>query len=163
MKCLLFGADGQLGLEQQRRNSEIEIETRGLYAADFTDPDACVAFVKATDAGMVINAMACTAVDMVDLALQINGATLTALADACLTAAKGFVADTDKAGTYHAPGVSWTGFAREIFAQTGLTPEVVDIPSSDYLTPAQLASGPVQSGRVGDLTRNQRDFCNDRS
>ena len=247
MKALLFGTDGQLGLEILRRAGEIEIEARGLDEADFTDPEACVAWVETTDADVVINASAYTAVDKAeeqeDLALQINGTTpgllaeaatkrglpfvhvstdyvfdgagetpflpdhptgplgaygrtklagetavqaaggvhailrtswvvsshghnfvktmlrlgaerdrltivadqiggptpAAALADACLAAAKGLLAEAGKTGTYHVsggPDVSWADFAREIFAQAGLSPEVVDIPSSDYPTPA---------------------------
>ena len=48
--------------------------------------------------------------------------------------------DPGKSGTYHfagGPDVSWADFAREIFAQAGLTPAVVDIPSSDFPTPAK--------------------------
>jgi dTDP-4-dehydrorhamnose reductase len=248
MKALLFGTDGQLGLEILRRAGEVEIEARGLDQADFTDPDACVAWVRASDADVVINASAYTAVDKAeeqeDLALQINGTTpgllaeaaaarglpfvhvstdyvfdgsgtvpfqpdhptgplgaygrtklvgeeavraaggphailrtswvvsshghnfvktmlklgaerdrltmvadqiggptpATALADACLAAARGLLADPSKTGTYHVsggPDVSWADFAREIFALAGLSPEVVDIPSSDYPTPAK--------------------------
>ncbi len=43
-------------------------------------------------------------------------------------------------GLYHyagAPETSWAGFAREIFAQAGLSVTVEDIPTSDYPTPAQ--------------------------
>lgn len=43
-------------------------------------------------------------------------------------------------GIYHfsgGPDLSWAGFAREIFAQTGQQVEVVDIPSRDYPTPAK--------------------------
>lgn len=72
---------------------------------------------------------------------QIGGPTPAAdLAAACLHVAKGLVADPGRSGTYHfagAPDVSWAGFAREIFAQSGIGCEVVDIPSSDYPTPAQ--------------------------
>ena len=49
-------------------------------------------------------------------------------------------ADPSKSGTYHfsgAPDVSWADFAREIFAQSGFSPEVADIPTSDYPTPAK--------------------------
>ncbi|MEO0712231.1 MAG: dTDP-4-dehydrorhamnose reductase [Pseudomonadota bacterium] len=252
MKALLFGTDGQLGLEILRRSKigagGMEIEARGMDEADFTDPAACVTWVEKTDADVVINASAYTAVDKAEeqeaLALQINGTTpgliaaaaskrdlplvhvstdyvfdgsgetpflpdhptgplgaygrtklvgeegvrgaggahailrtswvvsahghnfvktmlklgaardrltivadqiggptpAAALADACLAAARGLVADPDKTGTYHVsggPDVSWADFAREIFAQAGLAPEVVDIPSSDYPTPAK--------------------------
>jgi len=72
---------------------------------------------------------------------QIGGPTpAAALADACLAAAKGLLADPGKTGAYHVsggPDVSWAGFAREIFAQAGIDCEVADIPSSDYPTPAK--------------------------
>ena len=63
MKILVFGEIGQLGQELVRRCGDVELEVRGLDVADFTDPDACVAFVAATDADAVINAVAYTAVD----------------------------------------------------------------------------------------------------
>ncbi len=72
---------------------------------------------------------------------QVGGPTpAAALADACLAAAAQLVADPSKTGTYHVsggPDVSWADFAREIFAQAGIGCEVVDIPSSDYPTPAK--------------------------
>jgi len=72
---------------------------------------------------------------------QVGGPTpAAALADACLAAAAQLVADPSKSGTYHVsggPDVSWADFAREIFAQAGIGCEVVDIPSSDYPTPAK--------------------------
>ncbi|MGV6848816.1 MAG: dTDP-4-dehydrorhamnose reductase [Marinibacterium sp.] len=71
---------------------------------------------------------------------QIGGPTpAAALADACLAAARGLVEDPSRSGTYHVsggPDVSWADFAREIFSQAGIRCEVVDIPSSDYPTPA---------------------------
>lgn len=63
MKALLFGADGWLGLEILRRAEDVQIEARGLDEADFTDPDVCAAWVTATDANVVINVSAYTAVD----------------------------------------------------------------------------------------------------
>lgn len=70
---------------------------------------------------------------------QVGGPTPAAdLARACLAAAQG-LADPGKSGTYHfagAPDVSWAGFARQIFTQTGIACTVEDIPSSDYPTPA---------------------------
>ncbi len=72
---------------------------------------------------------------------QVGGPTpAAALADACLAAAEGLAADPAKTGTYHVsggPDVSWADFARAIFVRAGLSPEVVDIPSSDYPTPAK--------------------------
>ncbi|MEM9580380.1 MAG: sugar nucleotide-binding protein, partial [Pseudomonadota bacterium] len=35
------------------------------------------------------------------------------------------------------PDVSWAGFAREIFRQSGLTCTVEEIPTTDYPTPAE--------------------------
>ena len=248
MKILVFGEIGQLGQELVRRAGDAELEIRGLDVADFTNPDACVAFVETTDADAVINAVAYTAVDKAEedeaLAEQINSTTpgalaraaavrglpfvhvstdyvfdgsgdqpfavdaptgplgaygrtklngetavraaggvhailrtswvvsshghnfiktmlklgaerdrltivadqvggptpAAALADACLAAARQLVEDPSKSGTYHVsggPDVSWADFAREIFAQAGITCEVADIPSSDYPTPAK--------------------------
>ncbi|ETX10979.1 dTDP-4-dehydrorhamnose reductase [Roseivivax halodurans JCM 10272] len=72
---------------------------------------------------------------------QIGGPTAaTDIARACLTIAEALRGDPRKTGTYHlsgGPDVSWADFAREIFAQAGLTPEVVDIPSSEFPTPAK--------------------------
>jgi len=72
---------------------------------------------------------------------QIGGPTCAAaIADTCLSAAAQLLSDPGKSGTYHlsgGPDVSWADFAREIFAQAGLTCEVADIPSSDYPTPAK--------------------------
>ncbi|MDG1530741.1 MAG: dTDP-4-dehydrorhamnose reductase [Paracoccaceae bacterium] len=71
---------------------------------------------------------------------QIGGPTAAGdIADACLAMADQLLADSGKSGTYHfagGPDVSWADFAREIFAQSNLTPEVVDIPTSDFPTPA---------------------------
>lgn len=72
---------------------------------------------------------------------QIGGPTASAdIAAAALSMAATMRSDATKGGIYHfagAPDVSWADFAREIFAQSDLAPEVVDIPSSDYPTPAK--------------------------
>lgn len=72
---------------------------------------------------------------------QIGGPTAAAdIAQAVLTMAQAMVDAPEKGGIYHfagTPDVSWADFAREIFVQSGLTPEVVDIPTSDYPTPAR--------------------------
>lgn len=72
---------------------------------------------------------------------QIGGPTPAAdIADACLAIAEALIADPAKTGTFHlsgGPDVSWADFAREIFAQSGLTPEVIDIPTKDFPTPAE--------------------------
>lgn len=61
------------------------------------------------------------------------------IAAACLAMAQQLIDDPTKAGIYHfaaTPDVSWADFAREIFAQAGLSCQVSDIPSSAYPTPA---------------------------
>ncbi len=72
---------------------------------------------------------------------QVGGPTAAAdIAAALLTMARAFHAGQGTTGTYHfsgAPDVSWADFAREIFAQAALTPQVKDIPTSAYPTPAQ--------------------------
>lgn len=72
---------------------------------------------------------------------QVGGPTpARAIAAACMEIAGQLAADPDKTGIYHfagAPDVSWAGFAREIFAQSGITCDVADIPSLDYPTPAR--------------------------
>ena len=84
---------------------------------------------------------------------QVGGPTpAAALADACLSVAAQLAADPGKSGTYHVsggPDVSWADFARAIFALSGLAPEVVDIPSSDYPTPAKR---PLNSRMDNSLT-----------
>jgi dTDP-4-dehydrorhamnose reductase len=71
---------------------------------------------------------------------QIGGPTPAAdIASACLIIAGALTADPAKSGIYHfsgGPDVSWADFAREIFAQAGLTVAVEDIPSAAYPTPA---------------------------
>lgn len=71
---------------------------------------------------------------------QVGGPTPAAdIARALWTMAQAFVAGTGTSGTYHfagAPDVSWADFARDIFEQAGRKVEVVDIPTSDYPTPA---------------------------
>ncbi|MBV0892466.1 dTDP-4-dehydrorhamnose reductase [Paracoccus sp. Z118] len=88
---------------------------------------------------------------------QIGGPTAAAdIARAVLTMAEAMASDPSKGGIYHfagSPDVSWADFAREIFAQSGLSPEVVDIPTADYPTPAQR---PLNS-RL-DCTAITRDF-----
>ena len=71
---------------------------------------------------------------------QIGGPTAAAdIAKALLAMADAFHNGQGVSGTYHfagAPDVSWAGFARAIFDQSGMAVEVVDIPASDYPTPA---------------------------
>lgn len=71
---------------------------------------------------------------------QIGGPTCArAIASALMKMSGQLHSDPSKSGTYHfagAPDVSWADFAREIFAQSGITCDVNDIPSSAYPTPA---------------------------
>lgn len=91
MKVLVFGETGQVGQEIQRaaQNSggDLTLEIRGHADADFTDPETCARFARETDADVVINAVAYTAVDKAedqeDLALMINATTPGAIARVC--------------------------------------------------------------------------------
>jgi dTDP-4-dehydrorhamnose reductase len=71
---------------------------------------------------------------------QIGGPTPAgAIAAACLTLAEGRAAG-GPAGIYHlsgTPDISWAGFAREIFRQSGLAPQVEEIPTAEYPAPAR--------------------------
>ena len=71
---------------------------------------------------------------------QVGGPTPAAdLAAACLAAAGGLAGDPGLSGSYHfagAPDVSWAGFAREIFARSGVACAVEEIPTEAYPTPA---------------------------
>lgn len=71
---------------------------------------------------------------------QIGGPTPAAdIAAAAVAMAEAMQRDPARGGVYHfagAPDVSWADFAREIFAQSGLSPVVEDIPTSAYPTPA---------------------------
>ena len=71
---------------------------------------------------------------------QIGGPTpAAAIAQACITVTDQLAKNSAKAGSYHfagAPYTSWADFARAIFAEAGLTCDVADIVTADYLTPA---------------------------
>ncbi len=71
---------------------------------------------------------------------QIGGPTSAGdIAAALLTMGDAFVNGRGQNGLYHftgEPHVSWAGFARETFAQTGKTTKVDGIPSAQYPTPA---------------------------
>lgn len=72
---------------------------------------------------------------------QVGGPTAAAdIAAASLEIARQLREDSGKSGTYHfsgTPDVSWADFAREIFAQAGITCAVVDIPTSEFPTLAR--------------------------
>lgn len=86
---------------------------------------------------------------------QVGGPTCAAdIATACLVIADHLIEEPGKAGTYHfsgAPDVSWADFARSIFEQSAMDVEIVDIPSSDYPTPA---TRPLNSRLDNSLTQS---------
>lgn len=88
---------------------------------------------------------------------QVGGPTPAAdIAAAALAMIGAMRDDAAKGGLYHfagAPDVSWADFARAIFTRAGLSPEVVDIPTSAYPTPARR---PLNS-RL-DCSRIAQDF-----
>ena len=87
MKILVFGKNGQVAREVQRRSGAVDLEIRGSDEANFESPEACAAFVAASGADAVINAAAYTAVDKAEseeaLAALVNGTTPGAIARAC--------------------------------------------------------------------------------
>lgn len=86
MKILMFGKTGQVATEVLRRAGDIEVEALDRAAADQTDPAACARQVRATDADIILNAAAYTAVDKAEedeaAAAIVNGETPTAIANA---------------------------------------------------------------------------------
>ncbi len=72
---------------------------------------------------------------------QIGGPTPARdIARACHDVANALISDPAKTGTFHfagAPDTSWADFAREIFSRSGLGCDVIDIPTSEYPTPAR--------------------------
>lgn len=269
MRIMVFGQTGQVATELARQAApDMAMTCLGRDRADLSDPAACAAAIAASDADVVINAAAYTAVDRAeseeDLATTINGTSPGAMAAACatrgipflhvstdyvfdgtgtqpwqpedatgplgaygrsklageqavraaggahailrtswvfsahganfvktmlrlgaqrdtltivadqiggptsaadiaaalLTMARAFHAGKGTTGTYHfsgAPDVSWADFAREIFAQAGLSCTVEDIPTSAYPTPARRPS----NSRM-DCTALTRDYGIDR-
>ena len=247
MKALVFGHNGQVATEL-RRQTQIDVQALGRDIADLTDPAGCAALIAATDADVVINAAAYTAVDKAEtdrdtarvvnavapgvmaqaaaarglpfihistdyvfdgagtvpfttdhptgplgvygqtkldgeqavqaaggvfaifrtswvvsahgnnfvktmlrlgaerdkltiVADQIGGPTPAAdIAALCVSAAQQLLTDPSKSGVYHISGgddVSWADFARAIFNMSGVSCDVVDIPSTDFPTPAK--------------------------
>lgn len=89
MRVLVFGQTGQVARELARILPEGRF--LGRPAADLTDPEVCAAAIRSSDAEVVINAAAWTAVDAAEddetAATVVNGAAPTAMAGAA--AAKG--------------------------------------------------------------------------
>ncbi len=88
MKALVFGHSGQVATELRRHASahDITIEALDRSQADLSDPQSCAAAIRNTDADVIINAAAYTAVDKAEdeaeLARVINGDTPGAMARA---------------------------------------------------------------------------------
>ncbi|MDP5334572.1 MAG: dTDP-4-dehydrorhamnose reductase [Paracoccaceae bacterium] len=88
MRVLVFGQTGQVATELARQAaSDMVMTCLGRDRADLSDPAACAAVIAASDADVVINAAAYTAVDRAeseeDLATTINGTAPGAMAAAC--------------------------------------------------------------------------------
>ncbi len=83
MKILVFGKTGQVARELQR---QADVTALDRSQADLSDPAACAAIVRHTDADVIINAAAYTAVDQAetneDLATTINATAPTEMAKA---------------------------------------------------------------------------------
>jgi dTDP-4-dehydrorhamnose reductase len=83
MKILVFGKTGQVASELQRQAG---VTALGRDLADLSDPATCAAIIRASDAEVIINAAAYTAVDRAEeeeaLATIINGAAPAAMAKA---------------------------------------------------------------------------------
>lgn len=87
MKALIFGRTGQLAIELARRAPDgVDPVTLGRDAADLASPETCARAVTETDADIVINAAAYTAVDQAetepDLARMVNARSPGAMARA---------------------------------------------------------------------------------
>ncbi len=96
MKVLVFGQTGQVAQELARRMpAGVTARFLGRAEADLSDPEACIAAVMGSDADVVINAAAWTAVDHAETeeaaALVVNGDAPAAMARACETRGLPFV------------------------------------------------------------------------
>ncbi len=83
MHVLVFGKSGQVATELARLGGN-NITCLGRDLADLSDPTACAAVIAATDADVIINAAAYTAVDKAEkeeqLATTVNGTSVEAMA-----------------------------------------------------------------------------------
>ncbi|MEM7668816.1 MAG: dTDP-4-dehydrorhamnose reductase [Pseudomonadota bacterium] len=92
MKILMFGKTGQVATELLRRVSgDVSLTALDRSAADLSRPGDCAARIRGSDADLIVNAAAYTAVDKAeeepDLAMTVNGDAPGAMADEA--AAKG--------------------------------------------------------------------------
>ncbi|MFM2391680.1 MAG: hypothetical protein RLZZ437_3235, partial [Pseudomonadota bacterium] len=87
MNILMFGTTGQVATEVLRRApAGVSVQAMGRDVVDLSDAAACAELVMGTDADVVLNAAAWTAVDKAETeeaaALAVNGAAPTAMARA---------------------------------------------------------------------------------
>jgi dTDP-4-dehydrorhamnose reductase len=83
MRILVFGKSGQVATELARIGDD-NMTCLGRDIVDLSNPSACAAIITATDADVIINAAAYTAVDMAEdeevLATTINGTSVSTMA-----------------------------------------------------------------------------------
>jgi dTDP-4-dehydrorhamnose reductase len=96
IRLLVFGQTGQVATELARQATpDIAMTCLGRDRADLSDPAACAAAIAASDADVVINAAAYTAVDRAEsdeaLATTVNGTAPGAMAQACAARAIPFL------------------------------------------------------------------------
>jgi dTDP-4-dehydrorhamnose reductase len=96
IRLLVFGQTGQVATELARQATpDIAMTCLGRDRADLSDPAACAAAIAASDADVVINAAAYTAVDKAEsdeaLATTVNGTAPGAMAQACAARAIPFL------------------------------------------------------------------------
>lgn len=88
MRVLVFGKSGQVATELARIGGD-HMTCLGRDSADLSDPSACAAVIAATDADVIINAAAYTAVDKAEeeeaLATTINGTSVSTMAHEAAT------------------------------------------------------------------------------
>ncbi|WP_254442974.1 dTDP-4-dehydrorhamnose reductase [Ruegeria sp. HKCCA4633] len=88
MKALVFGHSGQVATELRRRaqNHDVTVEALGRAGADLSNPSQCADAIQRTDANVIINAAAYTAVDQAeeerDIAQRVNADSPGAMARA---------------------------------------------------------------------------------
>lgn len=124
MKILVFGQTGQVAREIARRAPEgIELVLLGRSDADLSDPEACAAIVRGTNAGAIINAAAYTAVDKAEeeraLADTVNGEAPGAMARAAAERGLPFIHIS-------------TDYVFDGLGETPFTPQQATGPSSAY-------------------------------
>ena len=95
MRVLVFGQTGQVARELAKRSAQFDITALGRAEADLSDPAVCAKAVVESNADVVINAAAYTAVDKAEdeeaLATCINAEAPGAMARACAAKAIPFL------------------------------------------------------------------------